>query len=264
MRALIALATLLLGVGVVAPTAAGAPCPGCADDLAVAAPDMPSTVDMGASGELTWTVANVGRYPSDDVFFGTDLQAGLTLESVDSDAGTCTVTPNVDGNVNCQLGTVAAGQTVTIRARYVAGAMGSGPMVAHAYPASASDRNQTNNQIAPDLTVVAPAGGIGTAQAAAAPERILKSGGVRVRVRPAMAGTFAIDGTIITPTGPVTLTHVDVRDAAAGVPRTVFLGTTPTALAKIRRALRSAKHLRAQITIASGGATATTTLTVQA
>jgi hypothetical protein len=87
------------------------------------------------------------------------------------------------------------------------------------------------------------------------PRRPLKTGGVLVRVRAYRAGTLRVRGTVRTARGSVRLTSVTVKGVRKGQNRKVFLGTTRSALQRIRTGLRGGERLRTTIsaTLAHGG-----------
>jgi hypothetical protein len=259
-------AAALATLGAVAPATADVSCmgTGCVADVSVTALEMPAKVQLGSAGELQWRVANVGPLTADGVVFGTNLHAGLALDSPTSDGGPCNVTPGSGVNVECALGSLTAGQSVVVRTHYRTKQIGSGQEVAHAYRTTGLiDGNQTNNEIAPVLSVVAPPGGITKVRAATSPERILKTGGVALRVTVVAGVPVDIVGTVTTAGGPVSLTQLDLPATETRRTRKVFVGTTPGALAKIRRALASAKRLRVHLTVTAGGGQSTTGLYVQ-
>lgn len=248
---------------VAAPVALGdAACPGtsCQADVSVTASQLPSMLRLGETTELQFIVGNAGPLTASQVFFGTNFHVEMAILSSTSDTGPCQA---YNGNVSCQLGDIPAGGMVTVSVKARAANVGSGEMIAHAYrETGVADGNQTNNEISPVLNVVAPRGGVAKVRPTK-DERILKTGGVRLRIVPHTTGDLAIDGYVSTRTGAVRLSHVDLRGAKQGQGRTVFLGTTPDALARIRRALRTAKRLRTHISVTSGGATSTSILYVQ-
>jgi hypothetical protein len=264
------LAAAVAAEAAVAPATADTTCTErCWVDMAVAAPGWPTSVPMGTTGELTWTATNIGGVPADRASFGTASTAGLSITSARSDVGICPSNPSIEGSISCQFGTVAPGQTITVHAQYDAVAMRSGALTAHVGTAGSlgegEDPDQSNDAIASPVTVTAPLRRIATIRAATTPQRILKTGGLRVRVMPAFAGTYGIDAAVHTAGGSVSLVHVDLRNVSAGRAHDVFLGTLPSALARIRRALRSTSRLRALVTVTDGnGLTARATIPVQA
>jgi hypothetical protein len=87
------------------------------------------------------------------------------------------------------------------------------------------------------------------------PQRPLKTGGVTVRVKAYRSGTLRVRGTVRTAGGSVKLSSVTVRGVRKGQNRKVFLGTTRSALERIRTGLRGGERLRTTIsaTLARGG-----------
>jgi uncharacterized repeat protein (TIGR01451 family) len=253
----------LVAIAVAAPGVASAACApaGCPADLGMSTPGMPTTLHLGDTGEMTWTVSNAGPADANSVDFRAALTPGGLLVSVTSDRGQCN--SNVAAEVLCPLGVITPGQSVTVRAQYSARSVDIQQIHAEAVD-TVPDENKTNNALDSTVSVAPPPGGIAKVKPATSPERILKTGGLTLRLTPALAMDYGIDGTVTTPTGPVTLTHVDLRGATAHSTHRVFLGTLPGALAKIRRALRHAKRLRAKITVTGGGTTITKTLFVTA
>ena len=164
--------------------------------------------------------------------------------------------------VLCPLGILPPGQSVNVRAQYSAQRIGTQQIDAQVVDTVADD-NTTDNALHSTVSVVPPPGGIAKVKATS-PERILKTGGVTIRLTPALAMSYGIDGSVSTPSGRVTLTHVDLRGPTAHSTHRVFLGTVPSSLAKIRRALSHAKRLPATVTVTAGGATVAKTIFVTA
>jgi hypothetical protein len=248
-------------VAIVAPATADSTCTdSCWADLALAAPGWPTSVSMGAAGVLMWTVTNLGYQPAEDVHFRVSQAGPVAVGSVSSDAGACGP-QGINGDFGCDLGTVAVGETIAIHGRYTADEVGSGTMVAHvSLGGNGLDRDGSNNELASPFTVTKPVRPIAAIHAATTPERILRTGGVRVRVTPLLAGSYAVDATI----RGIPLVHVDVYDGVAGRAHDVFLGTTPQELSRIRRALRSRPRLTTVVTVATRGLTARVRIPVQA
>jgi hypothetical protein len=255
MRAFVPTLTLGIALAIVATSAHAAATDA---DVSVAAPEFPTTVRMGANGIWTWIVTNDGPAPANGVEFATDRNAKVAIDSGRSDFGPCA---GGDGNIVCELGTLAVGQSVTVSAQYRAPLVGKTTILAHAHALTSLDPNPTNNDIARGLEIIPPVGGIARISAPGT-VRIIRAGGVRLELTPAVSGSFAIDGTVTTPSGPIRLTHVDLRNVDAHSSHSVWLGTTPAALAQIGRALRTTPRLRARITVTDAGASMSRALTL--
>jgi hypothetical protein len=258
----VAFAALALWIALTPPGALAEPvCPGneCRADVSIVAPGMPETLRLGEATELQFVVRNAGPLTAYGVFFGTNFRVDLEIVSTTSDAGSCEA---ANGNASCQLGDIPAGDSVTVTISGRPTKVGQGEMIAHAYPGTGTtDGDQTNNEIDPIVEVLPGRGGVAKITPIN-PERILKTGGVRLRVVPHMTGALSIDGYVSTRGGRVALTHLDLRDATESQARSVFLGTTRAALARIRRALKTTRRLHAHIVVTAGGASSTTTVYV--
>src|SRR5215213_1154245 len=81
-----------------------------APDLEVTMTDSPDPAPFGSNLTYTITVKNTGELPATGVTLTDALPAGATLVSANSTAGTCTGTTTI----NCGLGTLNSGATVTV------------------------------------------------------------------------------------------------------------------------------------------------------
>jgi hypothetical protein len=213
---------------------------------------------LGTTGTWTWTVTNSGPATVDGVDFWTDPSEKVLVTAADSAAGPCGAG---GGHVSCALGTIAVGASVTVHAQYDAIRVGRDALSAHVNVPMPPGPEQANTGMETEINVASPVGGIARVSAPRSVQ-ILRTGGVRLRVTPAIGGTFSIDGTVTTPSGPVRLTHVDLRNVAAHTTNSIWLGTTPMALARIGRALRTTKRLHARITVSDAGAAVVRTVTL--
>jgi hypothetical protein len=260
MRALV-LVLLTVGFAAVAGPASAAAADPMAD-LRISPTSWPGQVPLGSDGELTWTVTNAGTAATRQVSFRVTSTSGLAFPEASSDDGGCWVTAGTGTTVGCEIPAMAPGQSVTVRASY-SGARQSTGQVTASVTSGGGDLNLDDNSVSATVTVGPPAGPIAIVRAGAA-EHILRTGGLRVQVTPAFAGTYGVDASIRTSSGTVSLVHVDLRDIDAGKAQSVFLGTLPAALSRIRRSLRSSAHLRAVVTVTWQGQTVQATVPVSA
>jgi uncharacterized repeat protein (TIGR01451 family) len=121
-------------------------------DLSVTKAGSPTTQDLGA-GNITWTIVVTNNGPDTDtgVVIGDPMPAGNTFVSATTTQGTCTG----GAILNCNIGTMAAGATVTITlvtTPSAAGTQTNTVNVAGALP----ETNTTNNQATATVKVTAP------------------------------------------------------------------------------------------------------------
>lgn len=232
----------------------------CVADLSVSAAVPSAPLRLGAVGELTLTVANAGPDVAEDVTLDVTPPGELSVVSAKTAAGAaCQIDEGQD--ISCPLGSIAVGQAVTVRVDVRAGVVGVYHVPAGVSADGAADPDMANDQVDPTWRVLAPTGGIATIRTLA-PQRILRTGGVSVRLLPKFTGFAHVAGYVTTPSGRVPLTAVDIRESAKSVARTVFLGTTPSALSRIRRALRGHTSLAARVSVTIDGVTTTRALRV--
>jgi uncharacterized repeat protein (TIGR01451 family) len=121
-------------------------------DLSVTKAGSPATQDLGA-GNITWTIVVTNNGPDTDtgVTVADPMPGGNTFVSATSSQGSCT-----GGAVlNCNIGTMAAGASVTITlvtTPSAAGAQTNTVTVAGARP----ETNTTNNQATATVQITAP------------------------------------------------------------------------------------------------------------
>jgi uncharacterized repeat protein (TIGR01451 family) len=112
-------------------------------DLSLSGSLLPQTLSTGATAQLNFTVTNQGPNPAPGVVLSAALPAGLSGRSVTPSQGTCTLGPPL----SCNLGTLAAGQTVTVGVTAAVTAT-QGSLVTTATVASgATDPNLGNNSV---------------------------------------------------------------------------------------------------------------------
>ena len=105
---------LLSGDIVIAQSQAAAQCAGpqLTADLALTGSGDPATVSRDAALTYTFTVTNNGSDDAAITVLTDPLPAGLTLSTVSPDQGSCTAAGQT---VSCNLGTLAAGQSVQVQ-----------------------------------------------------------------------------------------------------------------------------------------------------
>jgi uncharacterized repeat protein (TIGR01451 family) len=121
-------------------------------DLSVTKAGSPATQDLG-QGNITWTIAVTNNGPDTDtgVTIADPMPGGNTFVSATSSQGTCTG----GAILNCNIGTMAAGATVTITlvtTPSAAGAQTNTVTVAGARP----ETNTANNQATATVQITAP------------------------------------------------------------------------------------------------------------
>jgi uncharacterized repeat protein (TIGR01451 family) len=121
-------------------------------DLSVTKAGSPATQDLG-SGNITWTIVVTNNGPDTDtgVTIADPMPGGNTFVSATTSQGTCT-----GGAVlNCSIGTMAAGATVTIT--LVTTPSAAGPQTNTVTVAGARpETNTANNQATATVQVTAP------------------------------------------------------------------------------------------------------------
>ncbi|HET7674560.1 MAG TPA: hypothetical protein VFL54_03455, partial [Gammaproteobacteria bacterium] len=78
----------------------------------------PASVEAGADFAYTVSVSNDGDIAADKVVLNDTLATAAAFKSATTSQGTCA---NEDGVLSCELGTLAAGDTVTLKLTYTAG-----------------------------------------------------------------------------------------------------------------------------------------------
>jgi uncharacterized repeat protein (TIGR01451 family)/CSLREA domain-containing protein len=124
-------------------------------DLAIAIGDSPDPVDVGNDVTYTVTVTNNGPGPASQVVVSTTLPAGLDFVSADAGGTDCAASGGV---VDCEVGDIAAGDSVEIR--IVATAAQSGELTVEA-TVTAADGATADNTVTETTTVNTAGGGGG-------------------------------------------------------------------------------------------------------
>jgi uncharacterized repeat protein (TIGR01451 family) len=124
-------------------------------DLGVALGAAPNPVTVGQDVTITATFTNAGPSTATSATGTIGLPSVLTFSSVSSTAGSCS---GSGGGVNCTLGNIANGGTVTATITAHSATVGTGNVTASA--SSAADPNSQNNSAQTSITVnAAPATG---------------------------------------------------------------------------------------------------------
>jgi len=252
-RALLLVATLLpLAVAAVALADGRCGSRTCRADVSVSGHAEPQPIRRAETSEIKLTAQNNGE----DGALAIDLQAtvpdGLRILSVNHFGGrSC----RHEGTfVQCDLGDFASQQQAVVRIKVRGDREGTYITRAKVYASDVDDPNGGNNQVSATLLVNGtngtPAGGARIR--AADPQRITRTGGVRLSVVPDATGTMTVRGEVRTPGGVVRLKTVQ-RGVQAGATEGVFLGTSSTALRRIRNALRGGRRLRTIVRVTQAG-----------
>jgi uncharacterized repeat protein (TIGR01451 family) len=217
-----------------------------------------SPVRLGQDATITTTVLNAGPQPASRVRVDLTIPRQLEFRSGASSVGlACTWQSGVE---SCPVDALAVGQKAVITTKFRSTEQGTFD-VEHRVTSSGTydpidpGTNATTAVRVPAMRSVATVKGDA--------EHILKTGGVTLRISPKLSGLLTVSGTVSTPSGPATLTSVQVRAAKKGKTVKVFLGTRPAVLAKIRKGLATHRRLRTRITVTAAGGTTGTSLYVQ-
>ena len=140
-------ATLAVGLGLGVAAVLGANLPAhaqaCSADLAIRMTASPDPVTTGHPLTYTIEIANAGPGPAGSVILTDSLPRNVALDAVASGQGTCR--PAGSG-VMCELGTIAAGATVTVRIDVTA--LGAGALTNNAaHVTSPADCNSANDDV---------------------------------------------------------------------------------------------------------------------
>jgi uncharacterized repeat protein (TIGR01451 family) len=121
-------------------------------DLAITKAGSPATQDLG-QGNITWTIVVTNNGPSADtgVKVSDPMPTGNTFVSATSTKGTCTG----GATLNCTIGDMAAGESVTITLVTTPSAAGTQTNVA-AVSGDRPETNTANNQATATVVVTAP------------------------------------------------------------------------------------------------------------
>ncbi len=133
---------------------------GALADLSIVKDDSADPVVAGTPFTYTLSVTNAGPAPATDVFVTDTIPAGLVVSTASSPLGACSITGS---QVQCPLGTLAAGQTIVVTINVSATVAGLVTNVA-TVSSSAPDTNTTNN-LAVEQTMIAVAAACGASLA---------------------------------------------------------------------------------------------------
>jgi hypothetical protein len=220
----------------------------CKSDISVSGHAEPQPVKIGETSRLKFTIKNNGPDGTESTEFKTTVPEGLRIARTLTYGGPqC----GQDGRfVDCKLGAFAAFQTMTVQVDVVGSRAQTFIVPANAYGYGSDDPNGGNGQVSVPLGVLTKSGAgadtSGGRLTVKDPQRILKTGGVKVRVRTNASGTMRVRGKVYTSGGAVNLSSV-TEGVRSGETKDVFLGTTSGVLGKIRSQLRGGKRLRVKI-----------------
>lgn len=110
------------------------------------------TLVAGGSGTYRFTVTNSGTATAHDVVVSDPLPNGITP----APGGSCAQDPETPGLLTCQLGDVAAGETVVVDVRVLIGATLSGSVVNGAIVSAAAVDREPNDNTSTVTSLVAP------------------------------------------------------------------------------------------------------------
>lgn len=239
-------------------------CPsvGCKADVSVSGHAEPTPIRVGENSEFKFTVANNGPQTSYGAMLHTTIPSGLRVTSVQS-YGKYECSADGAGKIDCAIGDLVNEQLAVVLVKVRGLKVGKYVVGATVNEDSPSDPNGGNSQVSATMQVLAPSGGVATISAAD-PQRILKTGGVTLTFRPKVSGDFKVTGEVATASGMVKLATVELGGSKAGSARKVFLGTSSSALSRIRAGLKGGKRLRVILRAQMGGETIRTEIHVRA
>lgn len=216
----------------------------CRADVSVSGHAEPQPVRPGDESEFTFTPMNNGEDGALKIDFQVTIPDGLKIVSVRNFGGNSCTTQGTF--VRCDLGDFADQQQAVVRIKVKALRVGTYIANGKVFASDVDDPNGGNNQTSATLHVQqgvnAPGDG-GARLKASDPQRVLKSGGVNLRVRATTSGTFTFTGEVRTKNGRVSLSKLQ-RGVREGETFDVFLGTGSRALARIREGFKSSSRLR--------------------
>lgn len=257
----------------------------CRADVGIAGHAEPQPIRVGEQSALKVTAKNNGYDGALAIDVQVDVADGLQILSVTHYGGrSCTTRGQF---VRCDFGDFRREQQAVVVIAVRGTRTGTFISRGRVYASDVADPNGGNGQVAMTVGVLdgpgggesgggsgggSGSGGSGSGSGggdpsastpgtgtvflgAADPQRVLRTGGVRVRVRPATTGSVAVRGEVRTPAGRVRLSSVTLP-AASGTDSSVFLGTTRAALRRIRAALRTRSRLRTIVWARNGSQTA--------
>ncbi|WP_026910760.1 BatD family protein [Patulibacter minatonensis] len=218
----------------------------CKSDMSISGHAEPSPIKVNETARLKFTVKNNGPDGTESTDLQTTIPDGLQILGTKTyDGPQCSVSFQF---VACKLGAFAAFQTMTVQVDVKAKKSGTFITPAKVYGYGSDDPNGGNGQVSVTLSTQGSGGaaGAGGTLKVADPQRPLKTGGVKVRVVTAYKGTMRVRGTVYAPKGRISLSKV-VEGVQAGETKDVFLGTTTSALKRIREGLKGGRRLRVVI-----------------
>lgn len=249
---LLGLPALLVGAAVASGDGRCGPAT-CRADVDVSGHAEPQPIRRGDTSEFKFTAKNDGPDGALGIELQATIPAGLEILSVQHFGGNaCTVSGTF---VKCDLGDFAREQEAVVRVKVRGTKVGRYIAPAKVYAHDVDDPNGGNGQVSATLLVQDRVGESGPRLTLADPQRVLRTGGVSVRVVPDREGTLGVRGEVRTTAGRVPLVAVTRGGVKAGSTQDVFLGTTSAAQAKLRAAFRSRSRLRAIVWARIGGTT---------
>lgn len=224
----------------------------CKSDMSVSGHAEPSPIKVGETARLKFFVRNNGTDGTESTDFKTTVPEGLDIVGTQTYGGPqCGVSGRF---VDCKLGAFAAFQTMTVQVEVKARRAQTFTIPGNVYGYGSDDPNGGNGQVSVSLNAGGSGGTGGSGGSANAggkltvkdPQRILKTGGIRVRVLTQNTGTMRLRAKVYTPGRAVNLSSV-VQGVRSGETKDVFLGSRSEVLARIRAGLRGGKRLRVRI-----------------
>lgn len=226
----------------------------CRADVDISGHAEPQPIRLGDTSELKLTAKNDGY----DGALAIDLQAtvpdGLKILSVTHFGGrSCTQQGTF---VRCDLGDFAREQEAVVRIKVQGVKVGTWLTPAKVYASDVQDPNGGNNQVTATLMVKDRVGEeAGPQLTVADPQRILRAGGVRIKLKSDRNGTLKVRGEVRTTIGRVPLVSVTRAGVKEGSTQDVFLGTTEASLKKVRSGFKTRSRQRVIVWATIGGKT---------
>lgn len=218
----------------------------CKSDLSVSGHAEPSPIKVGETARLKFFVRNNGPDGTESTDFKTTVPEGLDIVSTQTyDGPQCGLSGRF---VDCKLGAFAAFQTMTVQVDVKARRAQTFTIPGNVYGYGSDDPNGGNGQVSVSLNAGGSGGNAnaGGKLTVADPQRILKTGGIRVKVLTYNKGTLRLRAKVYTPGRAVNLSTY-TQGVLSGETKTVFLGSPDGVLDRIRSAMRGGKRLRVKI-----------------
>lgn len=218
----------------------------CKSDMSVSGHAEPSPIKVGETARLKFFVRNNGPDGTESTDFKTTVPEGLDVVGTQTYGGPqCGLSGRF---VDCKLGAFAAFQTMTVQVEVKARRATTFTIPGNVYGYGSDDPNGGNGQISISLSSGGSGGNVnaGGKLTVKDPQRILKTGGVRVKVLTYNTGTMRLRAKVYTPGRAVNLSTV-TQGVRSGETKDVFLGSRSDVLGTIRKALRGGKRLRVRI-----------------